>query len=116
MTHFLRVAVLAAAMAAGTWIGWWMVPVVGAAWGVMTHREHGGPIAAGIAGMLAWGAILAFGAFRGPIGTVAATLSGLLMIRPVGIYALTIAFPGLLAVTGAFVARSAAVLARGADR
>ena len=60
MTHVVRIVVLAAAMAAATWIGWWMVPVVGAAWGALTYRERGGPLVAGIAGMVAWGALLAF--------------------------------------------------------
>lgn len=108
MTQIIRLALLAAAMAAATWIAWWLVPVVGAAFGAVTHKQKGSALVAGLAAMLAWGALLLVLSSQGPIGTVASTVGGVLSVRAVGVYALTLAFPGLLAATAALVARSAA--------
>jgi hypothetical protein len=58
--------------------------------------------------MLGWGALLAITASRGPVGTLAAELGGVLQLRPIGVYAVTIAFPGLLAISAAVVARALA--------
>jgi hypothetical protein len=58
--------------------------------------------------MLGWAALLAVVAARGPVGTLAAELGGVLNLKVFGVYAVTIAFPGLLAVTSAVVARALA--------
>jgi hypothetical protein len=99
---------LALAMAAATWIAWWLVPVVAAAFGVIARKQPGSALVAGISAMIAWAGLLAAVSTQGPVGTVASTIGGLLQIRPVGVYALTIAFPGLLASTAAVVARAVA--------
>jgi hypothetical protein len=108
VTQVIRVLLLAAAMAAATWIAWWLVPVVGAIFGVITRKQSGSALVAGLAAMIAWGALLLAMSAQGPVGAVAATIGGVLQIRAVGVYALTLAFSGLLASTAALVARSVA--------
>jgi hypothetical protein len=108
MTQLMRVLLVAAAMAAATWIAGWMVPVVGAVFGVISRRQNGGPLVAGVGAMIAWAALLLVLSASGPVSMVASTIGGVLQIRAVGVYALTVAFPGLLASTAALVARSVA--------
>ncbi len=47
---------LVAAIAAGTWfVAWWTVPVIGAVWGYVKREDASAALAAGLAGMTAWG-------------------------------------------------------------
>ncbi|MEA3244812.1 MAG: hypothetical protein U9Q74_01520 [Gemmatimonadota bacterium] len=108
-----RTLVVTVAFALASLIGWWALPVAAAAFGAMTHRDRGGPVVAGLSGMLAWALLLAWDAWHGPVSTVASTLGGVLQIRAVGVYGLTLAFPGLLAVCAAIVARALARMATG---
>ena len=109
----VRLVLLAAAMAAATIaFGWWAVPVVAAIWGVVAREQRGPALAAGLAAMAAWGSLLLFDASRGPVGTLAQTLGSLFTIRAAGVYGITLALPGLLAVTAAVVARSVATARR----
>ncbi|HLA91828.1 MAG TPA: hypothetical protein VJL28_15485 [Gemmatimonadaceae bacterium] len=111
MKHAIRVVLLAGAFAAATGaVGWWGVPVVATCWGVLARADRASALEAGLAASLAWGAWLAVESARGPIGAVAAIVAGDLGVRPVSVYVLTMAYPGLLALTAALVARS---LARG---
>jgi hypothetical protein len=103
-----RIAIVSAALAAATAIGWWAVPVAAAVFGAITRRDQGGPVVAGAGAIIAWGGILVYDAFRGPVGIVAQTLGGVLQVRPVAVYVLTLCFAGLLAVCAALVARTVA--------
>src|SRR5581483_4635337 len=89
----MRTLVVTAALTLASLIGWWALPTAAAAFGAMTPRDRGGPVVAGLA----------------------ATLGGVLQIRPVGVYGLTLAFPGLLAVCAALVGRAAMRLAKRTD-
>jgi hypothetical protein len=110
MTRLIRLALLTGAMAVATVaFGWWGVPAVVAAWGVVARRQRGTALAAALAGMLGWGALLVIAATRGPVGTLAQELGSVFALRAIGIYAITLALPGLLAITAAVVARSLAV-------
>lgn len=109
----LRTLLVSLAFAAATVIGWWALPVSAAAFGAMTSRDRSGPIVAGVAAMIAWSGLLLYDAAFGPVGEVAATLGGILQIRPIAVYVLTLAFAGLVALCAAIVARSAARLIRG---
>jgi hypothetical protein len=111
----IRVLLLAAAMAAATWIAWWLVPVVAAVYGVIARKQRGSALVAGLAAMIAWGGLLIGFSTSGPVGAVASTIGALLQIRTVGVYALTLAFPGLLASTAAVVARAVATYPAGAS-
>jgi hypothetical protein len=107
MMQLSRLVLLATAFAIATFVlGWWAVPIVAAIYGTISAAQRGNSIVAGFAAMLGWGALLAITAARGPVGTLAAELGGVLNIKPIGVYAVTIAFPGLLAVSAAVVARA----------
>jgi hypothetical protein len=113
MMQLIRFALLAAAYAIATYaVGWWAVPVVAAVYAVITSAQRGSAILSGFAAMLGWGALLAITASQGPVGTLAAELGGVLQLKPVAVYAATIALPGLLAVSAAVVGRALASLGR----
>jgi hypothetical protein len=116
IAQLLRLAFLAAAFALATFVlGWWAVPLVAACYAAITSAQRGNAVASGLAAMLGWGALLAWTAARGPVGTLAVELGGILQLKPVGVYAATIAFPGLLAVSAAIVARAIAAAYSGRD-
>jgi hypothetical protein len=105
----IRLVLLAAAMAVGTAaFGWAAVPVIAAVWGLIARRQRGSALAAGLAGIIAWGALLALDAVRGPLTPLAQQLGSLFSVRAIAVYAVTLALPGLLAVTAALLARSVA--------
>lgn len=110
----LRTALVTAAFVLATRIGWWALPVAAAGFGAITHRDRGGPLVAGVSAMLAWAALLGWDAWHGPVGVVAATVGDVLQIRAIGLYGLALAFPGLLAVCAAIVARAVAGAVTGA--
>ncbi len=112
MMQLSRLVLLATAFAIATFVlGWWAVPIVAAVYAAISAAQRGSAIVSGFAAMLGWGALLAIDAARGPVGTLATELGGVLNIKPIGVYAVTIAFPGLLAISAAVVAR--ALTARG---
>ena len=93
------------AIALGTWVlGWWMVPVVGAAWGWVKRIDPATPLLAGLAAMLAWGVLLVISASGAPAGSVSASVGRAMRVGPSALVALTIAYPGLLAASAAAVA------------
>jgi hypothetical protein len=105
----IRFVVLTALMAAGTWFaGWWAVPIVAALYGAAFRWSRGSGLLAGVAGIASWGVLLGLTAFAAPIGHLASILGGVLNVRTVGVYVLTLCYPGLLALTAALVARSVA--------
>lgn len=109
MMQLARLVLLSTAFAVATFaLGWWAVPLVAAGYAAITTAQRGSAILSGFAAMLGWGALLAITASRGPVGTLAAELGGVLQLRPIGVYAVTIAFPGLLAISAAVVARALA--------
>ncbi|MFI5232537.1 MAG: hypothetical protein ACHQSE_08485 [Gemmatimonadales bacterium] len=102
-----RLVLLATAFAIATFVlGWWAVPLVAAVYAAISAAQRSSAVVSGVAAMLAWGALLAIDAARGPVGTLAAELAGILQLRPVGIYAVTIAYPGLLAISAAILTRA----------
>jgi hypothetical protein len=104
-----RLVLLATAFALATYaLGWWAVPLVAAAYAAMSTAQRSSAVVSGLSAMLGWGALLAITASRGPVGTLATELGGVLQIRPMSVYAVTIAFPGLLAISAAVVARALA--------
>jgi len=114
MRWVIRMVLLAAAFAVATVAGgWWGVAVVALCWGVIARARRASALESALAALLAWCALLGIAALRGPVDAVALVISGALRVRPVGVYVVTMAFPTLLALTAALVARSAALL-RGA--
>lgn len=104
MSRLAEVIGLASAMAVATVVaGWWVVPVLGALWGLWR-----GPLAAGIAAMLAWGALLGWQASRGPVGALGEQAGAALSLPSAALPVITVAFAGLLAWSAALVARAVA--------
>ncbi len=98
---------LVAVIAAGTWfVAWWTVPVIGAAWGHVKREDASAALAAGLAGMAAWGALLLVAASGAPQGSVMTSVGTALQVGPAALVALTVAFPGLLAAAAAGLMRS----------
>lgn len=104
----MRTLVVTAAMMAASWLAWWGVAATAAIFGAMTARDRGGPVVSGLAAAIAWTIWLVVGAAMGPVGTVATTLGGVLQVRPVAVYVLTVAYAALISVCAAIVARSLA--------
>jgi hypothetical protein len=109
----LLVSALAVVMALGTWwLGWWVVPVVGAAWGVARFGAYPSATAA-VAAALGWMLILAVQALRGPMGEVSRTLAGALGVPGWTPLVATALFPAGLAAAAARFARCVLPLLEG---
>jgi len=63
MKWLMHLVILTLLLAGGTWVaGWWMVPALGAAYGAWAANQRLTLITATLAGVLAWGALLAYAA------------------------------------------------------
>jgi hypothetical protein len=103
--QLLAVTVLAAAMALGTWwLGWWVVPILGAAWGAARYAAYPS-MTAGVAAALGWLLLVGVAALRGPMGEVSRTLAGALSVPGWVPLLVTGLFPAALAAAGARFAR-----------
>jgi hypothetical protein len=75
----LRVMLLAASFAAATIaLGWWTVPLLGAAWPIIDRDDIGAPRTAALAAILGWGALLTWDATYPAFGLLGRRLSGVL--------------------------------------
>jgi hypothetical protein len=75
----LRVTLLGGAFAAATFaLGWWTVPVLGAAWALVDRRATAAATTAAAAATLGWGALLAWNATYAGFGLLGRRLSGVL--------------------------------------
>ena len=107
MRWTLHCLALTLVMIAGTWwIAWWMVPLAAAVYGASGWGARSAVQTATLAGAAAWGAILAYDAWVGPVtrlthlfGTVFQMAGGTLVI-------VTVLFAALLALSAAWFARS----------
>lgn len=110
MKWLMQLIVLSLLMAGGTWFaGWWMIPVLGAAYGAWAARQRLTLITAALSAVLAWGALLAFDASAGPMGRLLQVTGALFRVPGATLVVLTLSYAGLLAV-------SAAALTRGVRR
>lgn len=97
------VLLLGAAFALGGWAApWWGVAVIAAA-AALGRVATPGKIALGAG--LGWGALLALGAARAPVGKLAAMLGALLHTPAAVLVLLTVLFPALLAWSAAATVR-----------
>jgi hypothetical protein len=90
---------LTLAFAAGTLIGWWMVPATAALWGALRPSIGRPAFVAALASALAWACWLVVDVIvgNGTFGVLAARLAGVMQVPAVGLVALTLVFAGLLA-------------------
>ena len=107
----LRVLLLAAAFAIGTWVlGWWAIPLFAAVAGVLARHAPGQAMAAGVAAAVAWAALLAWSALHGAVWSFASQVGGAIGLSGVVLIVVTLVFPALLAWLAAALAQ---LLARG---
>lgn len=111
--QLLIVIVLALAMALGTWwLGWWVVPVLGGAWGVARYGAF--PSAtAGVAAALGWMLLIGLAALNGPMGDVSRLLGNALSLPGWVPLLVTLLFPAALAAAGAWVSRALMLVLEG---
>lgn len=99
------ILLLAVAMAVGTWwLGWWAVPIIGAAWGVARYGQYSAWTAAVAAG-LSWMLVLGLVALRGPVGDLARIVGGALTLPGWVLVLAVVVFPAALAGTAARLSR-----------
>jgi hypothetical protein len=111
--QLLLAAALAVVMALGTWwLGWWAVPVLGAAWGVARYGAYPSATAAAAAG-LGWMLLLSVQALRGPMGDGSRILGGALGTPGWVPLLATALFPAGLAAAAARLARCVLPLLEG---
>lgn len=114
MIRLISWIVLVVAFGAATLLlGWWTVPVVGGAWGLLVERRGAWWVAAGAAA-IAWAVLLAF-SVAGGLGTLIGQLGGSLRLPGLIIAILTLIFPAVLGGSAAelfAVVRTAIVASR----
>jgi hypothetical protein len=98
MRAFGAFVLLVAAMALGTWVGWWMVPLVAALWGWLRPAVPRRILSAAAAAALAWALWLAADVVRGhdPLGVLAEELAAILRVPHAALVLVTLLFPALL--------------------
>lgn len=107
MKWLIQLIVVSVLMATLTWFaGWWMVPVLGAAYGAWAARRRLALVTATLSAVLGWGALLAYDASAGPLGRLLQVLGALFRLPGAAIVVLTLAYAALLAVSAAALARS----------
>lgn len=97
LPRFVQYVLLAEAFAVATFaLGWWTVPIVAAVWALVSadpRRVRN----AGIAAAAGWATLLVLDAVKGPVGTMASQLGGIMRVPAPVLVILTLVFPALLA-------------------
>ncbi len=77
-------------------VGWWTVPVIAAAYGlVFPDKRHW--LGTALAALVAWGVLLDITWFQGPVLELAGKVGGVFSLPAPAFIALTLIFPALLA-------------------
>ena len=107
MRFALRVLLLTASFAIGTWVlGWWAIPVFAVVAGALARHARWQAVAAGVAAALAWGVLLAWTALRGSAWSFASQVGDATGMSGVLLIILTLVFPALLGWLGAWLAQA----------
>lgn len=97
MRNVVRYVLLAEAFAVATYgLGWWSVPIIAAIWSLASLDPRRAKVAA-LCAMGGWATLLALDFMKGPVGTMAAQLGGVMQVPSIALYILTLVFPALLA-------------------
>ncbi len=114
----LQIVLLSVAIALATTVfGWWAVPLIAAAWGLVSKADERPALQASLAGGLGWVLLLIWSAAEGPLRALANRAAGVMGISVVTLVLLTVLFPMALAWSAALlgeVARSSVHRRRGA--
>lgn len=102
MWVMLRITLLALAFGAGTWtFGWWAVPAIALAWGLIARGRRGTAVAAGTAAALGWAALIGIDALDGRLGVLLSRVAPVLSLPGMALVAATLLFAALVAGSGA---------------
>jgi hypothetical protein len=97
MRTFVKFIFLAEAFAVATYaLGWWIVPVIAAIWGLLSRDVSKARFAA-LAAAAGWATLLLLDVSRGQVGVMASQLAGVMKLPAFALYVLTLIFPALLA-------------------
>lgn len=101
----LRFLILAVGIALGTvLVDWWMVPIIGLGYGLISRGTRTPGTLAAVAGAVAWGGYLAIIGFGGaPVGSFGASLARSLEMPAWLPHLATMVFPALLAGSAAYL-------------
>ena len=77
--------------------GWWTVPLIGLAYGILADPRHRPGWLAALAAGAAWALLLAWTASQGPVGLMAEKLAGIMRLPSSALYLITVMFPLVLA-------------------
>ena len=108
----LRAVLLTLGFALGTAaFGWWAVPLVAVAWGVVGRDTKRPALVAGLSAALAWDALLIWDRLVGPVAPLALKLGQITGLPGIAWVAATVAYPLFIGwaaaeVTGMFWPRS----------
>lgn len=92
------ISIVAAAMAALTWlVGWWTVVPVALVAGYLRRDQRGSAGRVALAAAEAWGALLLLDVITGPLGTLSRVLGGVMGVPALALVAITLSFPALMA-------------------
>jgi hypothetical protein len=110
---FERMGLLTIAFVVGTiGFGWWSVPVIGLAWGLVAWSSSRPAGAAGVAALLAWALLLAWTATTGPLLVLINKLGAVAQVPGAVFVVFTLLLPFALAGTAAAVGASIRLLFR----
>lgn len=97
------------AMTLSTWaFGWAAVIVIAVAWTWIRRSDPAVPLLAAIGGSASWAILLGILATQGPVSRVADVVGAAMQVGPSALWALTLAYPALLAGAAASVVRGLA--------
>jgi hypothetical protein len=97
MKNLVRFVLLAELFAVATYaLGWWTVPIVAVLWAIVS-RDSNSALVASLCAAGGWTSLLLLDAARGPVGTMASRLGGVMGVPGFVLLILTIVFPALLA-------------------
>ncbi len=101
----LRLMLLALAFGLGTYgFGWWAVPLVSFAWGVMNGPTRRVAVRAGLAAAIAWALLLVAPAITGaPIFSFGGKLAGAMQVPAWALWTVELGFPLVLAWSAALL-------------
>ena len=97
LEKFVKVVLLAEAFAVATFgLGWWTVPIIAALYALASTNPKRARTA-GLCALGGWATLLLLDAAKGPVGTMATRLGGVMGLPGVVLLLLTLIFPALLA-------------------
>ena len=97
MRNAVKFVLLAELFAVATYaLGWWTVPIVAVLWAIVS-RDSNRALIAGVCAAGGWASLLLLDVARGPVGTMAAKLGGVMGVPGFVLLMLTLLFPALVA-------------------